>query len=246
MRKQIVNAAWYALMGPLEVYGRITGQYRAAGPLPPYEVRNLDLPVRGPIIAFGDSLTAGYGAPKHQSYPAHLGRMLGVQVINRGRNGDTSRQGLDRIRKDVLPLRPGVVIVGFGGNDLMQRLPDDDCFSCLAEIVSALQQQGALVVLLGIRGSWLFKVDYASRFRRLAVETGCLLVPTALDGIWGYPWRMADAAHPNGRGYRLIAAHVATILAPILKTKDPKWFTETHVHGKATVVPGSSSGADHG
>jgi lysophospholipase L1-like esterase len=166
----------------------------------------------GLIIAFGDSLTAGFGAPPDQSYPAHLARILHREIINRGVNGDTAQHGLERLDRDVLSQNPAIVLVCFGGNDLLQRRPIEDCFSCIEEIIRRIQATGALVVLVGIRGSWLYNIDYETPYRELAIRTGCPLVPSVLDGIWGVPWLMSDVAHPNARGYRIIAKRVAVKL----------------------------------
>jgi lysophospholipase L1-like esterase len=138
-------------------------------------------------------------------------------VLNAGVNGDTSQHGFDRLERDVLSLNPAVVLVGFGGNDMIQRRTMDECFGCMEQIVDRLHAAGALVLLVGIRGSWLYKLDYDARYRELATRKGCLLVPCILDDIWGVPWRMHDVAHPNARGYKMIAERIATVLRPHLQ-----------------------------
>lgn len=150
------------------------------------------------------------------SYPDFLADLLApkVEVHNIGRSGDTAADGLARLEQDVmqsdkLPCR---VVVGFGGNDLIRKMQIQDTFADLEAIVTTLQNAGCLVILLGLRGSWLFRVDYDLPFRELATRTGCLLVPLSLDGIWGCPWLMADVAHPNQRGYRILAERVAKVL----------------------------------
>jgi acyl-CoA thioesterase I len=209
------RAFWYAAMGPLELYARATGIYNSPQPLAEYPVRNS--PAReGPIVAFGDSLTAGYGTRPPHSYPAQLSRLLRNTVINAGANGDTAEQGLQRIDADVLSHEPAVVIIGFGGNDLMQRRATEQCFACQEQMIERIQATGALTLLLGIRGSWLYGIDFHTPFRELAIKTGSLLVPCVLDSIWGVPWRMHDAAHPNVAGYRIIAQRIAAVLRPHL------------------------------
>jgi lysophospholipase L1-like esterase len=207
--------AWYAAMGPLALYGRLSGR---CGPLvepPAYGIRNSPAGP-GPIVAFGDSLTAGFGVSREVAFPAQLSSLLQREVVNAGISAETSAQGLARLQHDVLNLNPAVVLIGFGGNDLVQRIPQDECFACIREIVERVQATGAVAVLLGIRGSWLYRIDYHTPFVRLAVETGAVLVPSVLDGIWGKPWLMRDIAHPNARGYTLIAQRVAERLRPHL------------------------------
>lgn len=206
----------YLIMGPLELYGRVRGVYRT-GCDPPVLARVNATHVGASVICFGDSLTAGYGTTSEQSFPQVLGQVLasrGVRVLNLGRSGDTTADGLHRLVSDVLesPFVPCTVVVGFGGNDLIQRWAPAETFRNLEEMVSRLQDAGCLVVLLGLRGSWLYKVDYHSPFREVAQRTGCGLIPVCLDGIWGVPWSMADAAHPNARGYRVLAQRVAAHL----------------------------------
>ena len=71
------------------------------GPSPYSRVTNLES--RGSsVIAFGDSLTAGYGASAGEDYPSRLTAMSGVPVVNAGRSGDTTESALARIENDVL------------------------------------------------------------------------------------------------------------------------------------------------
>ena len=82
---------------------------------------NLDSPGTT-IVAFGDSITYGVGASQAAAYPSALSRRLGVEVINAGVPGETSAEGLARL-PEVLELDPWLVIIEFGGNDLLQRRP---------------------------------------------------------------------------------------------------------------------------
>ena len=106
------------------------------------------------IVAFGDSLTAGYGAAPGESYPDYLQRDLDqagyhYRVANLGISGNTTKDGVDRL-KDVLALKPKVVIVAFGGNDGLRGLPIDATRKNLDQIVSTLTASGTKVVLGGI------------------------------------------------------------------------------------------------
>src|SRR5438874_9057004 len=82
----------------------------------------------GPWIAFGDSLTAGYGAEPGHDYPTLLSRKLGVEIRNFGQYGDTSKDGLDRVEAGA-GLNPRVVLLCLGGNDALQQLPRSQTFS---------------------------------------------------------------------------------------------------------------------
>ena len=106
------------------------------------------------IVAFGDSLTAGYGADPGESYPDYLEKDLNAkgyhyQVINQGISGNTTKDGVDRLQ-DALGLKPVLVIVAFGGNDGMRGLPIASTRENLDQIVGTLLLSGAIVLLGGI------------------------------------------------------------------------------------------------
>src|SRR6266446_10233470 len=160
----------------------------------------------GPWIAFGDSLTAGYGAEPGHDYPTLLGRRLGVEIKNFGHYGETSRNGLDRV-ESVAALNPRVVLLSLGGNDALQQLPPEQIFRNLAAIIGRLQQQGAFVILIGIRSTTI-RDKNASRFKKLARETRVFYVPDILAGILTHPQLMSDYVHPNDKGYEAIAGRL--------------------------------------
>lgn len=198
----VLVAAWALLRSP---YG---------------EVRNLDS--RGAaIIAFGDSLTAGYGAEKNEAYPARLAELTGAAVINAGVSGDTTESALRRIEEDVLAQRPRIVIVGLGGNDFLQGVPLASTEANLRRIVREIHGAGAMVVLLGFEFPSL-NADYAEMYARVAEEEGCLLVEDVLDGILADAKLRSDAIHPNARGYALLAERVAEPLRDLIEAADAR------------------------
>ena len=173
-------------------------------------------PARSTVVCFGDSLTAGTGAPEGQSYPDVLARRLGRAVINAGVPGDTTADALTRLDRDVLVHEPGVVCLTLGGNDLMRQVPADQAFANLEAIVRRLQDAGALVVVGGldppmVAGSW------DDHYESLCDDLGCLLVPDVLAGVWGRGDLMADRIHPNARGYEKVADRFADRLEPWLE-----------------------------
>jgi acyl-CoA thioesterase I len=159
------------------------------------------------VIAFGDSLTSGVGAAPGQDYPAQLAKLAGVPVLNKGVPGDTTADALRRLERDVLASDPKIVIVLLGGNDLLQRLPQKETLANLEEIVTKVQDDGALVVLVGLGGS-MFTGSYTSAYRDLARRRGAVLVPGILNGILDRPAMKADQIHPNGEGYRMMAERI--------------------------------------
>ena len=73
------------------------------------------------IVCFGDSLTQGYGSSEGNTYPYFLQQLTNLPVINKGINGNTSKNGLNRI-DDILQFKNSLVIVEFGANDFFQQI----------------------------------------------------------------------------------------------------------------------------
>lgn len=178
-----------------------------AWPSPYAKVKNLDS--RGAnIVAFGDSLTAGYGAQPGEDYPSRLSALLGQTVINAGVSGDTTSSALARIDNDVLARDPRIVIVGLGGNDFLGGVAIEKTEENLRTAVRKIEGAGAMVILLGFRFPSL-SADYQSMYERVAKEEGCLLVPRILRDILNDSSLKSDAIHPNAKGYALIAERIA-------------------------------------
>lgn len=168
------------------------------------------------IIAFGDSLTAGYGAGLGEDYPSGLAKAIGRDVINAGVSGDTTDSALARIDADVLQRSPRIVIVGLGGNDFLRGAPITSTEANLRAIVKQIQQSGAMVVILGFNFPSL-TASYGKMYKRVASDEGCLLIPDLLDGIIGNPSLKSDEIHPNAKGYALMAERVSGPLRKLMK-----------------------------
>ena len=185
---------------------------------PAAPVTNLDS--RGTnVIAFGDSLTAGFGAGEAEDYPSVLATLLGTPVLNAGVSGDTTESALERLDADVLARDPRVVIVGLGGNDFLRRMPLAQTEANLRNTIRQIHTAKAMVVLLGFRFPTL-GASYEEMYERVAEEEGCLLVPDLLDGILRDPALRSDAIHPNARGYRVMAERVAAPCRKLLQKAD--------------------------
>jgi lysophospholipase L1-like esterase len=176
-------------------------------PSPYAHVRNLGS-TGANLIAFGDSLTAGYGAGAGEDYPSRLSALIGTAVINAGISGDTTASALARLDADVLARDPRIVIVGLGGNDFLNGMPIQTTETNLREIVHKIEGAGAMVVLLGFRFPSL-SADYEAMYERVAKDEGCLLVGRVLRGILNDQSLKSDAIHPNAKGYALMAERVA-------------------------------------
>ncbi len=171
------------------------------------------------IVAFGDSLTAGYGAGPGEDYPSRLTTLTGSAVINAGISGDTTGSALERLPSDALEKDPRVVIVGLGGNDFLRGVPIATTEANLRAIIGRIQERGAMVVLLGFRFPSL-TANYEGMYERVAEDSRSLLIPDLLDGILRDPSLKSDDIHPNGRGYQLMAERVAGPLGKLVKKAD--------------------------
>jgi len=148
------------------------------------------------------------------NYPSQLAKMLDLRTINKGAPGDTTGTALKRL-EEVLEMKPGIVMITLGGNDLRRKIASETAFANLENIVHQLQQQGALVVIGGIDIPFFGK-KFTSGYEDLARRTGAVLVENIFEGIWGDPALMSDRIHPNGNGYTIMAEHFRRALEPYL------------------------------
>ena len=184
------------------------------------DIRNLES--RGDlIICFGDSLTEGVGAEKGENYPSVLARQLQVPILNAGKRGDTSADGLTRLEQDVLARNPRLVIVLFGGNDFLRQVPLSETRKNVEEIVRRIQERGAMVVLAGIRLG-LFTDEYGPLYAEIAKKNGALYIPEILKGVLSDPRLKSDSIHPNGSGYQLMAERILERVKPLLEEANRK------------------------
>jgi len=168
----------------------------------------------GSIIAFGDSLVAGVGAKYNEDFVSLLSLKIGEPILNFGIAGNTTQDGLLRVDA-MLEEKPRIVILLLGGNDFIRKIPKQETFSNLKQLIVKIQKSGAVVVLLGVRGGVL--VDgYNSDFKTLSKETGSVYVEDVLDGIFGKTALMNDSVHPNNEGYKIIAEKVYQEMKSVL------------------------------
>jgi acyl-CoA thioesterase-1 len=179
---------------------------------------------RPAIVAFGDSLTAGFGADTGKSYPDFLQweldrRGLPYRVVNAGISGETTTDALERL-STVTALKPLVVIVEFGGNDGLRGLPVSTTRTNLDQIIVEVRGSGAQVLLAGMTLPPNYGPDYIATFQRvysdLAAKDKVALIPFLLAGVAGTSRMQGDGLHPTADGNRLVAATVMRYLQPLL------------------------------
>jgi len=185
------------------------------------------IPVMGPerkIIAFGDSLFAGYNLDPRDSYPEKLenalrAKGLNADVINAGISGDTTQAGLNRLEFTLAAqdTPPALLILELGGNDLLRGLSPQETKANLANMLTVLQAQKVPVLLMGMRAppnyGPEFQAEFDALYRDLAKEYGAALIPFWLEDIYRDPSLFqADRIHPTADGIeRLVAATLSDV-----------------------------------
>ena len=171
------------------------------------------------IVAFGDSLTYGYGATNEDdAYPNKLEKISGYTVINAGVNGDTAHAGVKRIRKVVQEHNPDLVIVSLGGNDMLRK-QDKDLEHNLSAIIEYLLSRNIQVVLLAEpQPSMAFLVNSlsdAAVYQKVANKHKIPLIENVFSRYLSEYKYKSDTIHLNSDGYELVAEDVAKELKSI-------------------------------
>lgn len=181
---------------------------------------------RPKIVAFGDSLTAGFGLTERESYPYLLQEQLkadgyNYEVLNAGVSGETSLGGLERI--DWVLEQDGVeiLILELGANDLLRGLSVSRMKSNLDQIIRKAKAKNVKVLLCGMlapptMGSD-YQRDYANAFPDLADENGVAYLPFLLENVaLKKELNQADGIHPNAAGTKIMTANIYKQLKPML------------------------------
>lgn len=163
------------------------------------------------ILAFGDSLTEGRGAPPAQSYPSVLASLSGHPVINGGVSGELSQAGRARLPGLLAEHRPGLVILLEGGNDILRGTGEAALKANLAAMIAAVQGSGAQLLLVAVPRKSLF-ADGAPLYGELAQEYGLVLDNDTMGELLRSPALKSDAVHLNGEGYRALAERLHRLL----------------------------------
>jgi acyl-CoA thioesterase I len=179
------------------------------------------------IVAFGDSLTAGYGLQPQESYPALLQKMIDAdgfkyEVVNAGVSGDTSAGGVRRIDWSLDAGGVRFVILELGANDFLRGQPVSETKKNLSDIIKRAKSRGAVVLLAGMLTTTNtgrdYEVEISDAFKSLADEHDVVLIPFFLEGVAGIDkYNQQDRVHPNAEGTRLVAATVYRHLKPLLE-----------------------------
>ncbi|HSE38815.1 MAG TPA: arylesterase [Blastocatellia bacterium] len=178
------------------------------------------------IVAFGDSLTAGFGLPELASYPALLQKKLeadgfAYEVVNAGVSGDTTAGGVRRIDW-VLEGDVKIVILELGANDILRGQPVDEMKKNLAAIIERAKARGATVLLAGMEAPTNSGIEYRKgvheAYAALAREYNVPSIPFFLEGVAGMDaLNQRDGIHPNEEGTMIVTETVYRSLRPLLE-----------------------------
>lgn len=179
------------------------------------------------IVAFGDSLTAGFGLSEDESYPYLLQKQLEAdgyryEVLNAGVSGDTTLGGLERIDWALGQDDVEILVLALGGNDLLRRMPVDAMRENLAAMIKKAKERDIKVLLCGMLAppnvGAEYQAQFVSTFPTLAKEFDVAFMPFILKDVALDPeLNQPDGIHPNAEGAKIMMANIYEQLKPLLQ-----------------------------
>lgn len=179
------------------------------------------------IVAFGDSLTAGFGLTEKESYPFLLQQKLAAdgyeyEVVNAGVSGETSLGGLERVDWVLEQENVKILVLELGANDLLRHLPVAKMKENLSKIIERSQAKKITVLLCGMLAppdaGAQYQRDFVNVFPDLASEYKTEFLPFILEGVaLDRKLNQADGIHPNADGEKIMTETVYKALKPLLE-----------------------------
>ncbi len=188
------------------------------------------IPVMGPerhILAMGDSLFAGYGLNTGESYPDKLetalrAKGINARITNAGVSGDTSAAGAQRFGfvLDSQKVKPDLVIIEFGGNDVLRGLPPAETRKNMEAMLAETKKRGLKVLVMGMLAppnlGGAFKAQFEPIYPELARKYHATLVPFFLAAVIDKPDLIqADHVHPTAMGVEAVVKATADIVRSV-------------------------------
>lgn len=175
------------------------------------------------LIAFWDSLTAGYQLTPEQSFPAQLQKIfdqnnIAIKVINAWKSGDTSAQMRERLERSLEDAMSGdILLLTAGANDGLQWLPLTQLEENIRAIVTYAKDRSLVIVLWGMKlppNYWAeYAGDFAAIYPRIAADEEVYLIPFLLEDVAAIPQlNLDDGIHPNAAWYAIIANNIFTFI----------------------------------
>lgn len=172
------------------------------------------LPRQAVVLVLGDSISAGHGLSREQSWVAGLAPLTGWQLINGGVSGDTTQQGRARLPALLEEHQPAAVIIELGGNDMLRRLSTRETVTTLDALITEVRAAGARPVLMAIpapsvAGAAFGSLSDAEFYAELAERQKVPLIDEVVAEVLSSPELKLDHLHPNAEGHRELASRVA-------------------------------------
>ena len=163
------------------------------------------------VLAFGDSLTYGTGAGTQEAYPNVLSKLISRQVVGAGVPGETTADGLERLPAVLDEVKPRLMLLCMGGNDMLRKVDFASIESNLRAMVQLAKARRIGVVLIGVPTPELFGGPPAF-YDRIAKEFSLPLEKKVLNDVLFDRSLKSDPIHPNAAGYRRFAEALADLL----------------------------------
>jgi acyl-CoA thioesterase I len=181
------------------------------------------------VVAFGDSLYAGYRLAPNEGLAPQLQAALNAagikaRVHNAGVSGDTTAAGRTRLAfvLDNLERKPDLVVLGLGGNDMLRGVSPEQTRANMKAMLDELKRRDIPVVLTGMIAAPNLGQDYAQAFNPiyadLAEEYGAPLYPFILqDVVTDQALMLPDRIHPNAKGVARMVEGLSPLVEAALK-----------------------------
>lgn len=172
-----------------------------------------NLPAKSTVVILGDSLTYGTGANKGEDYASILAANTGWNIINAGVPGNTSLNGLERMPAILQEHEIDLLIIELGGNDFLQRLPEQETVNNLKAILAQAKAKRIQTILLAVpefspMGAAFGNLSDHALYAKLAQESDIPLIENVFTDVLATNALKADSIHPNAEGYVMVEANL--------------------------------------
>lgn len=192
------------------------------------KMKSVEITKDSTIVCFGDSLTYGHGADSAtESWPSLLQRKVNIPVVNSGKNDDTTTDGLNRFKADVLDKNPAVLIIDFGGNDVFYPSKHNSykqIESNFREMLEQIDFTKTQVYIMRFYNDQMRFLDFFGNFdrilKRLQKDYDVQIIWDAWKDVWGHKDLKFDMSHANAKGYAVMVENIFEEIKPSLEANN--------------------------
>lgn len=192
------------------------------------KMKSVEITKDSTIVCFGDSLTYGHGADSStESWPALLQKKVNIPVVNSGMNDDTTTDGLNRFKSDVLDKNPAVLIIDFGGNDVFYPSKHNSykqIESNFREMLDQIDFTKTQVYIMRFYNDQMRFLDLFGNFdrilKRLQKDYDVQIIWDAWKDVWGHKDLKFDMSHANAKGYAVMMENIFEEIKPSLEANN--------------------------